>query len=29
MLVDDNELHLLADPHTETDLGEGCAPVGR
>lgn len=28
MLVDHNEAHLLAEPHTETDLGEVCAPVG-
>ena len=28
MLVDHNEVHLLAEPHTETDLGEVCAPVG-
>ena len=29
LLVDDNEVYLLADLHTKTDLGEGCAPVGR
>ena len=28
MLVDHNEVHLLAEPRTETDLGEVCAPVG-
>ena len=28
LLVDDNELDLLTDLHTEADLGEGCAPVG-
>ena len=28
MLVDDNEPELLVDLHTETDLGEGCVPVG-
>ena len=28
MLVDHNEAHLLAEPHTETDLGEVCTPVG-
>ena len=29
MLVDDNELDLMADPHTKADLGEGCVPIGR
>ena len=29
MLVDDNEVDLMADLHTKTDLGEGCVPVGR
>ena len=28
LLVDDNKPHLLADLHTEADLGEGCVPVG-
>ena len=28
-LVDDNEPELLADLHTETDLGEWCVPVSR
>ena len=28
LLVDDNKLDLLADLHTEADLGEGCVPVG-
>lgn len=28
MLVDHNEAHLVAELHTETDLGEVCAPVG-
>ena len=28
-LVDDDKLHLLTDLHSETDLGEGCTPVGR
>ena len=28
MLVDHNEAHLVAEPHTETDLGEVCSPVG-
>ena len=28
LLVDDNEPELLVDLHTETDLGEGCVPVG-
>ena len=27
MLVDDNKLYLMADPHSKTNLGEGCAPV--
>ena len=29
MLVDDNESELIVDLQTETDLGEGCGPVGR
>ena len=29
MFLDDKELDLLTDLHTETDLGEGCVPVGR
>jgi len=28
MLVDDNEVDLLADLHSKTDLGEGRVPVG-
>ena len=28
LLVDNNELDLLADFHTQADLGEGCVPVG-
>ena len=28
LLVDKNKLDLLADLHTEADLGEGCVPVG-
>ena len=28
LLVDNNELDLLADLHTQADLGERCAPVG-
>ena len=28
VLVDDSELGLVADLHTETDLGGGCVPVG-
>ena len=28
LLVDDNELKLLFDFHTETELGEGRVPVG-
>ena len=28
LLVDDNKFELLADLHTEADLGEGCVPVG-
>ena len=28
LLVDNNELDLLADLHTQADLGEWCAPVG-
>ena len=27
MLVDDNELYLMAGPHSKTNLGEGCPPV--
>ena len=27
MLVDDNKLYLMADPHSKTNLGEGRAPV--
>ena len=27
MLVDDNELDLMADPHSKTNLREGCAPI--
>ena len=27
--VDDSELDLVAELHTETDLGERCVPVGR
>ena len=26
--VDGNESYLVADLHTEADLGEGCVPVG-
>ena len=29
LLVDDNEVHLLTDLHSKTDLGEGCVPIGR
>ena len=29
LLVDDNESELIGHLHTETDLGEGCGPVGR
>ena len=29
MLVHDNELKLVTNPHTEADLGEMCVPVGR
>ena len=29
LFLDDKELDLLADLHTETDRGEGCVPVGR
>ena len=29
LFLDDKELDLLTDLHTETDLGEGCVPVGR
>ena len=28
MPVDGNESYLVADLHTEADLGEGCVPVG-
>ena len=28
LLVDNSELDLLADLHTQADLGEWCAPVG-
>ena len=28
LLVDDNKFELLANLHTEADLGEGCVPVG-
>ena len=28
-LVDGNEINLLVDLHSKTDLGEGSAPVGR
>ena len=28
LLVDDNELNMLSDFHTETDLGKGRVPVG-
>ena len=28
MLVDENEIELLADFHTKAYLGEGCVPVG-
>ena len=28
LLVDNNELDLLADLHTQADLGEWCAQVG-
>ena len=28
LLVDDNKLDLLAELHTEADVGEGCVPVG-
>ena len=28
VLVDDSELGLVAELHTETDLGERCVPVG-
>ena len=27
MLVNDSELYLMADPHSKTNLREGCAPV--
>ena len=26
--VDDSELDLVTDLHTETDLGERCVPIG-
>ena len=29
MSVNDDELDLMADLHTKTDLGEGCVPVRR
>ena len=29
LFIDDEELDLLTDLHTEADLGEGCVPVGR
>ena len=29
LFLDNKELDLLTDLHTETDLGEGCVPVGR
>ena len=29
MLVDENEVDLLTDLHTKTELGERCVPVGR
>ena len=29
LFLDDKELDLLTDLHTEADLGEGCVPVGR
>ena len=29
LFLDDKELDLLTYFHTETDLGEGCVPVGR
>ena len=29
MLVDDNELNLMADSHSKADLGEVRVPVGR
>ena len=28
MLIYYNKVDLLADLHTEADLGEGCVPVG-
>ena len=28
MLVDENEIELMADLHTKAYLGEGCVPVG-
>ena len=29
LFLDDKELDLLTNLHTETDLGERCVPVGR
>ena len=29
MLVDNNEVDLMADPHTQADFREACVPVGR
>jgi len=29
VLINDNKFELLANLHTEADLGEGCVPVGR
>ena len=29
LFLDDKELDLLTNLHPETDLGEGCVPVGR
>ena len=29
MLGNDNKLNLMAYPYPQTDLGEGCIPVGR
>ena len=29
VLGNDNKLNLMAYPHPQTDLGEGCIPVGR
>ena len=28
LLIDDNKPDLMADLHTEADLGERCVPVG-